>query len=327
MKRKTWLYAIVALIVVGGGYMYFGGSEKEEKTTVERTAKVWRENIRSVIQANGKARPQNRLVLKPPVSGRVEKILVEEGDSVRKGQILAWLSSTERAALLDAARSEGQAELERWEKLYKAAPMIAPISGTVISRGVEPGQTVSTGDSVLVLSDHLIIRAQLDETDIGKIKLGMMCNIVLDAYPDVHAEGKVDHVAFEARTVSNVTIYDVEVLPNKVPDVMRSGMTATVEFVIAQRKGVLLLPVEAVTYRKGKAWVVRAGGEEGSDPDYQELELGMSDGKKIEIISGLEEGDEVVYRGLAYGGEADGTSSASGSSKRGAWRAARRMSK
>ena len=53
-----------------------------------------------------------------------------------KGQILAWMSSTERAALMDAARSKGPEEVSRWEELYRPTPILAPIRGTVISRNI-----------------------------------------------------------------------------------------------------------------------------------------------------------------------------------------------
>ena len=75
-------------------------------------------NIKSVITSTGSVAPMNRLQIKPPVAGRIEGILVKEGQNVKKGQILAWLSSSDRAALLDAAREKGPAEVKYWEDVY-----------------------------------------------------------------------------------------------------------------------------------------------------------------------------------------------------------------
>jgi len=69
--------------------------------------RVTRGNILASIPATGTVMPRNRLEIKPPVAGRVEQILVNEGHNVRKGEILAWMSSNDRAALLDAARAKG----------------------------------------------------------------------------------------------------------------------------------------------------------------------------------------------------------------------------
>jgi len=126
--------------------------------------------IKTIISATGKVLPKNRLEIKPPVSGRIEGILVKEGDFVKKGDTLGWMSSTERAALLDAAQGQGEEKLKYWQQVYKPIALVAPIDGEVIVATIQPGQAVTTADAALVLSDQLIVRAQVDETDIGKIK-------------------------------------------------------------------------------------------------------------------------------------------------------------
>jgi macrolide-specific efflux system membrane fusion protein len=149
-------------------------------------------SIQTVISTTGTVQPQNRLEIKPPINGRIEEILVQEGDRVSVGQTLALMSSSERAALLDAARTQSKETLDYWEEVYRPTPLIAPIKGVVIVRGVEPGQTVASTDAVIVLSDRLIVQAQVDETDIGKVKIGQAAVISLDAYPDTKVEARVD---------------------------------------------------------------------------------------------------------------------------------------
>ncbi|MFH1848394.1 MAG: biotin/lipoyl-binding protein, partial [Candidatus Omnitrophota bacterium] len=122
-------------------------------------------DVAVTVATTGVIEPQNRLEIKPSIGGRIDSILVREGDRVKEGDILAWMSSTERAALVDAARAQGEEALRYWEEAYKKTPVIAPINGEVIVRSVEPGQTVTASDTVLVLSDRLVVSAQFDETD------------------------------------------------------------------------------------------------------------------------------------------------------------------
>ena len=100
----------------------------------------------------------------------MERVLVTEGDVVKQGQVLAWMSSTDRAALLDAARMQSKETSSYWETVYKPTPLIAPISGQVIVQQIQPGQTLGLDSAVVVLSDRLIVKAQVDETDIGRVK-------------------------------------------------------------------------------------------------------------------------------------------------------------
>ncbi len=246
--------------------------------------------IRLTVSTTGTVEPQNRLELKPPIAGRAEEILVKEGDRVRRGQILAWLSSTERAALIDAARSQGEKTLAEWADAYKAAPVVSPINGTVIVRGVEPGQTVSVNDAILVLSDRLIVKAQVDETDIGKLKVGQDALVSLDAYPEIQVPSRVDHIAYESQVISNVTIYQVDILPREVPPVFRSGMSATADIVLEAKDRALLAPREAVQTVNGKFYVALSQGE-GKPSLPREVQVGLQSEGQVEIISGVSPDD------------------------------------
>ena len=294
---KYWKGGIgVALVVI----VALAGARWNAKRThapTFRTVQVIRDDLQVTVLATGTVQPQNRLELKPPIAGRVEEILVKEGQAVQRGAVLARMSSTERAALLDAARAKGPEERAHWEELYKPTPLIAPIDGMVIARNVEPGQSVTSSDAVLVLSDRLIVKTQVDETDIGRIAVDQPARITLDAYPEQGINGRVDHIAYEAKTVSNVTIYEVDVLPAAMPESMRSGMTANVTFLIAAKHGALLLPAEAVRQERGNTTVlVPVSGRRHPAP--RAIVTGLSDGKRVEVVSGLDAGDTVLVKAL-----------------------------
>ena len=171
---------------------------------------------------------------------------------------------------------------------------MSPIAGVVIARNVEPGQTVATTEAVLVISDRLIVKAQVDETDIGAIRTGQLARVALDAYPNQRVDGVVDHIAYEAKTVNNVTIYDVDVLPDDIPAFMRSGMTANITFRTAEVEDALVVPAEAIHTSNGQTWVLTPSPTGKKRSARQEIRTGISNGKRTEILSGLDEGDEIL---------------------------------
>ncbi len=254
--------------------------------------------IRVFISTTGTVLPKNRLEIKPPVNGRVESILVKEGEEVKTGQILAWMSSTERAALLDAARSESDEKLKYWQEVYKPIALIAPIDGEVIVATTQPGQTVTTSDAIVVLSDHLIVRAQVDETDIGKITDDMKASVTLDAYPDTKIKAVVEHIYYESQTVNNVTIYPVDLIPQEVPQFFRSGMNVSVDFMVQDKKDILVIPADAV-YKNGESFVYLKQSN-GKESVKARVELGISDDKNVEVISGINQNDRIVVKSKKY---------------------------
>ncbi len=287
----TW-----ALVLTAGMLLGAGCGNKTDATT--QSIKPFRGQIKVAITSTGTVQPQNRLEIKPPISGRIDKILVEEGQKVKAGTVLALMSSTDRAALLDAAQLEGPEALQKWQEVYKATPLLAPIDGDVIVKKVYPGQTVTQADAVIVLSDRLIVQADVDETDIGKIKVGQEAVITLDAYQDITVNAKVDHIYYESTTVSNVTIYKVDIVPETVPDVFRSGMSANIDIIELCKDNVLLIPLSAVR-RSGAQSSVLLKKRDGR-PVEREIVTGIISDNNIEVVSGLKEEDEVLVTGKAY---------------------------
>ncbi|MEA3494358.1 MAG: efflux RND transporter periplasmic adaptor subunit [Candidatus Margulisiibacteriota bacterium] len=284
MRKFLFLLLLIPLIAVSC-------AKKEEAPL--KMVKVTRGSIKAQIATTGIVEPRNRLEIKPPVAGRIDKVLVKEGQTVRKGQVLAEMSSSDRAALLDAARSKGAAELKRWEDVYKPAPIIAPLNGFIIQRAVEPGQTVTVSDPVLVMADKLIVKGEVDETDIGLIRVGQVVNIELDAYPGKNIKGEVEHIAFESTTVNNVNVYKVDILPDKVPSFFRAGMSATVNFVLREKNGIMLLPLNVVKKIGNKSYVFILPKDSKKTKDVQ-VKLGLENDIHVEVVSGLSEGDEVL---------------------------------
>lgn len=294
---KKFIFVLILLALAGGGFWFYKKKEKEKAVTEEAQkfvpAKVEVQTLRSTIDSTGQVEPDNRLEVKSPIAGRLEQLLMNEGDTVEKGQIIAWISSTERATLLDTARAKGEDEVKYWEELYKAAPLVAPLTGTVIVRSLEPGQTITSSTTVIVIADKLIVVGQVDETDIGSVSPGQHVSIRLDAYPDAVFEGTVESIAYDSTLVSNVTMYEVKVIPEKIPAFARSGMTATLTFLIEEHADVPVVPTAALEYQRGKAFV-RLPARNGAEPELRKVETGLSENSYTEIVSGLEAGDEIL---------------------------------
>jgi len=298
-KNKVKLFFIIVVILFIAGVAITLLKQKKSSGEIEKEITPTIGAIRTYISCSGTVLPKNRLELRPPVNGRIEKILVQEGDKVKTGQILAWMSSTERAALLDAARGQGEKTLQYWEEVYKPIPLPAPIDGEVIVAKTQPGQTITTSDAVVVLSDHLIVRAQVDETDIGKITLDNKAIIALDAYPDTKINASVEHIYYESKTVNNVTIYEVDLKPEEVPLFLRSGMNASVDFIEQGKINALLIPQEAVHREKEEDFVYVKQGN-AKEPLRVTVKLGISDGKNVEVLSGINENDTIIITTKKY---------------------------
>jgi macrolide-specific efflux system membrane fusion protein len=295
MKRKTGILVAAGLLVAAFLLLWTRGRDNGRDFSARYSAvRAARTNIALTVQSTATVRPQNRLEIQPPLAGRVEEVRVAEGDRVEEGQVIAAMSSTDRAAVLDAARARGPAELARWEDIYRPTPIVAPLAGAIIARDVEPGQTVTLQDTLLVMSDVLIVEADVDETDLALIRTGQTCVVMLDAYPDRSFPARVSHIAYEAETVQNVTVYKVEVLPDQMPEFVRSGMTAGITFRADSTATVLAVPAEAVQEEDGRkvVWVPAAGKEGGRAS--RPVEVGLSDGRNVEVLRGLTEGESVL---------------------------------
>lgn len=288
------IFILITLVVLTAIGVWYAQRETSEPTRryIQKSAELGDLDITAL--STGTVEPENRLSIKPPIAGRAEDVLVDEGYEVKKGQVLGWMSSTERAAMLDAASALGPAVLKRWEDFYKPTPILAPIAGSIILRSIEPGQTFTAQDALFVMSDRLAVKAQVDETDIASIQLGQKAEIVLDAYPDQTIPAQVLKIAFDAKTVSNVTTYDVDVIPETTPSFMRSGMTANVTFYITSKTNVLLIPNEALSVKEGGNFVLTPIPGNAGAPKLSPVEVGLSDGRMSEILSGLKEKDPVL---------------------------------
>ncbi len=298
-RTKKFIFGAALLLLIGGGC----GMLKHKRTAAEAKriaalmpAKPARGTLITKTQATGSVEPENRVLVTPSVSGRAEEVLFSEGQEVKKGETLAWISSSERTALLDSLRTQEATPQEKKmvEEAYNLTPVVAPIAGMIVKRSVEPGQSVSQAKELAVVSDRLIVKTFVDETDIGAVKEGQPAEFYLDAFPKEKRTGRVLAISHESVTRDGVIVYEVKILPSGRIPALRSGMTADVLITTGSRKDALTIPKRAVKYRDGEAMVSVKKGP-AAKLEEKKITVGAADEASIEVKDGLSESDTIYY--------------------------------
>jgi HlyD family secretion protein len=189
-----------------------------------------------------------------------------------------------------------QADLEEAQAALEAATMVAPFDGTVISVGAEKGDLVSSSDIIVTLADltNLRVRAIVDETDISNVEIGQEVEATFDAFPGLSFLGQVLEVPLQGTLSQNVLTYEVPVSLEGAEDVaLKTGMTANLSIVVGRRENALLVPALAVQQSEEGNVVMVQDTPQGTAVATP-VQVGLSDGTYVEIVSGLIEGDQVV---------------------------------
>ena len=297
MKKFAIVFTIFLIL---GIIITYQLKDKKEKVAVINYVPytVSTADVREIIDTTGEVSALNRVEIKPSVAGRVDTLLVNEGDTVKKGQVLAYLSSSDRVAILDAVRANPKENLKNWEDTYKATPVISPMNGKIILRNVVEGQTISTSDILYALADELIVVASVDEADIGKIKNGQKATITLDAYKNVPINGKVFQILEEGKNVSNVITYYVKIRPEQTPDFFKSLMTANIDIIVTEKEAAVVIPWDSFSEDEDGKTYVMVGDNMQQTKHF--IETGILDGDNIEVVSGLSAGDKILIKQDEY---------------------------
>lgn len=185
----------------------------------------------------------------------------------------------------------------------------SPITGTVLQLASQQGETLAAGLSsptLIIVADlnRLQIDVFVDETDIGKIKMGQEAEITVDAFPGKKIKGKVTKVASGSTIQQGVITYAVTIAIEKTNIQLKPDMTAAVTLVTGRKTNVILVPAEAVKIgARGATVNVMLPTPKGEEPrtDPRPVQMGASDGVYTEIVEGLEEGETIVLAGMDDG--------------------------
>ena len=222
--------------------------------------------------------------------------------------------STKAAVIATARASLRQAEIDLERSVIKA-----PISGVVISRQIEPGQTVaaslSAPDLFVIAHDlkDIEIHARVDEADIGKVAAGQAARFSVDAHPGNLFSGEVSQIRKAPEISQGVVSYTVVIKAGNPDELMLPGMTAMVEIITSQRDDVLQVPNAALRFEMpveysteysqaemeaftARVWVLSGDGAIAP----RQLEIGYSDSRFSEVVAGNLQAGEHVIVGYKY---------------------------
>ena len=324
-KRKRWIWigagVLVVLALVGVSIARQSGS----KATAVQFARVRTEDITSTVRAPGKIEPRTQVKISADLMGKIVRLAVQEGDQVKRGQLMLQLDDAQyraahaqsRAAVSSARARKTEAEKSlvvanstfdrqrslfeqrllsqaEWdqansahesarvafatatEEVIRAGAALdaaadnlsktrfeAPIDGVVSALNVEEGEIVITGTmnnpgtQILVVSDltRMLVRADVDETDVPDMLLGQKAKITVDALPDTSFVGTVTEIGSTAKrdglaaVADGQTNFEVEVVFDAHVPAVRPGMTADVEIETATHARTSGVPIQAVVVR------------------------------------------------------------------------------
>ncbi len=332
MARPLAAVLVLSLAAAGCGN---GSTDDATRPTPVRVAPVETAPLDPAIRAVGLLATADEVRLSFKAGGVVAAIHVEQGARLSKGQLLATLRQDEVDAAVAQARAladksdrdlergrallaDEVATLEQLENLVTARDVAhaalraaafnarfsrieAPGDGILLRRLAEPGELVAAGQPVLVAGltgGGWIVRASLADRDIVRIAPGTRAAISVDAFPGRRFAGAVTELASASDPMSGT--YEVQLAVDPQGAHFLSGMVAKVEFDLATAVAVPVLPVSALLEADGSVAVVYviAPGEDVAR--RVAVRIGRLVGERVEVLGGLEGGEQVVTEGAAY---------------------------
>ena len=272
---------------------------------------------RNVVDAQGPDVPFLKATAdrdrKLAADGLIAASVLDDGDRAYQLALNKRLSaqrnvsiSQAEVAKAKAQVAQAQATLASAEEGLRNSTIVSPMDGIVLSRDVEVGDAVS---SILVLGSQatlvmtlgdmstVYVLGKVDQADIGKVYLGQPARIVVESFKDKKFEGKVTKISPLGVEKDNVTTFEVRVSIQNPSGELKANMSANAEIILEEKHGVLLIPESAVIYDKDKHTSVEVPDPKADNGRRKiPVKLGISNGVKTELVSGLNEGEKVILQ-------------------------------
>ena len=325
---RSWEIAgilLLCLVLVGSMACnpFAGDAEEVSQQSVVRG------DLIVAVSGSGTIEVSNERELTFGSGGKIDKIYVDEGDNVSKGDVLAELdtsalelaltqakvahdeaeynlnqlkdvlhASKDRVKIAEAQLEAAEQAVAEAQKQIDEATITAPFDGVVASVDADEGDSVSSTTTVVQLIDlnSIELRAEVDEIDIAEVKPGQKTIIEVDALPALQLEGKVKSISLLPEVESGgVVVYEVKIGFDVPPDSeLKVGMSADADIILKERSNVLLVPDRAIKQDSQGNPVVEVMVNEKIEE--RPVVTGISDGYETEIVDGLEEGETVVVK-------------------------------
>jgi HlyD family secretion protein len=211
-----------------------------------------------------------------------------------------------RVAQAGASVAQARAAVERAEEEFNNATIRSPIRGVVLSRPLEIGSPVSSilnlgsaATLVMVLGDisKVYVRGKVDEADIGMVRLDQPARIKVETFKERQFDGRVTQISPMGAERDNVVSFEVKVSIDNASGELRANMTANAEIVLEEHKGTLIIPESSIVYdAKRNATVDLVVPDAKTGRERVPIKVGVSNGTRTQVISGLKEGDRVILQ-------------------------------
>lgn len=260
------------------------------KTQLDQATK----NYASAVQAASNASQAQTQLLNAQNTVRTTKAALDSAQA----QLAARNqppSSTDVAQAV-ASVQQAQASLANAQNNLEQATLVAPYEGVITASALKVGEQVSANTTVVSIQSSdsgMQLVVPVDEADIANLKLGQTASVTADSEPNVRFKATVEQIAPTGVTQSNVTTFPVTLKLQGDVSKLKVGQSMTASILVDQRKGVLIIPSEAIRglYNKHSVLVYTSETEQ---PVATPVEIGIDDGINTEIKSGLTEGQQVV---------------------------------
>jgi RND family efflux transporter MFP subunit len=248
---------------------------------VVRTTELGLGTIENSVVINGDVLARTQVAIYPTVAGKLSERYFRVGDTVRQGEVVA---------LIDPSRPG---------EVYSRSPVVSTITGTVLSAPVNPGDTLSTQTAVYVLGDlgGLTVETFVPERFATATRQGLAAQVSFEAIPGEFFRARIDEVSPVLDPASRTLRIRLRFTGTTDPRI-RAGMFATVSLVTSSRTNVPVLPRGAVINTYG-SWIVFTVDGDGI-ARRREIRPGLGNEELIEVLEGLELGEQVVIAGQNF---------------------------
>ena len=317
-RRRLFLYAVliaaaIALSLLCRSFVSAPASTSSGAGDVIREAEVVRNTYTQTIDLSGYVEPYDMQETKFRSTGAVTGVFVEEGDKVRKGQLLASIDNTSQLASLQSIRdsieeaelrgSERDLELLRLqeisaERALEYTDIVANFDGEVASVDVEVNDYFEAGDSVMTIVDRSRLKAvvEIDEIDMQYVSIGDRAELSFDSIPGTVIEAEVTYIPMLGRyTDQGIGVADVELTIEDPPPGLMPGFTFEGTIDVEGDISMLLIPQAAVTVGRGGATTVERKKADGTSERIDVRVKYLGEGICQVLSSELSEGDILIY--------------------------------
>jgi len=285
LKLKVVLTIAIFVSLVGGiGYLGYRSAQQSEQNVIAPplTVAVSRGDVRLSVAAPGQVVYPSQAEISTPTKGMLTEIAVKAGDFVDAGQIIARLGSLGSPPRDNSDNTQNELIIE------------TPFAGIVLEVLVRPGETLNAGQTIAIIVDpkNAQVQASIVEEDWPLLEVGQSTELFFDAAPEVFVTGVISRLV-PHRISDDRPLYPIYIsLPEGLPDGVVEGMTVDVSILIDQRQNVLVMPRSFVG--RGGHNTIEVDVWKSGEVSPRAVELGLYGDVYVEILSGLEEGEQVV---------------------------------